>query len=131
MLAVDLIGSPFHAHHHDGGVDGLPTQATHIASDHAFDRLDGDLENDLHAEVAEAAHFRHSLTALRGASVGLASLKLPTELASLVPVFALTDVATQPNTEALVRWRSDRKRAPVPSFRTIPPDGRAPPSLHV
>lgn len=131
MLAIDLIGSPFHAHQHDGGVDGLSIQTTHIASDHAFDLLDGDLEKVLHVEAADAAHFSHSLIALRGASVELASLKFPTELPALVPMFAFTDIVTQPTAAALVRWRSGREQVPIPLFRTIPPDGRAPPSLHV
>lgn len=131
MLAIDLIGSPFHAHHHDGGVNGLSTQTAHFDGDHAIDRLDVNPERTLHVDGDESAHFNHSLIALRGASVKLASLKFPTELPALVPMFAFTGLSTQPTAEALVRWRPGRERAPVPLFRTIPPDGRAPPSLHV
>lgn len=130
MLAIDLIGSPFHAHHHDGGVDGVSTQIAHFHGDHAIDALDVNPEPTLHVDGDETTHFTHSLSALRGVPVELANLKFPDELPTLAPMLVFTALLTQPTAVALVRWRSGREQVPVPLFRTIPPDGRAPPLLH-
>ena len=130
LLAIDLIGSPFHAHHHEGGPDGYATHAVQWDSDHVIHhQLHEDFEATLHAD--EAAHFGHSLSALRSTSLKLAKVKSPIELPTLAPPFALTGLLTPLAAAVFVRWQPGRERVPISLFRTVPPDGRAPPFLHV
>lgn len=128
LLAADLIGSPFHAHHHDGGPQGY---ASHTMDHAAHDT--GDWDHDAqHADSDEPGGIGgHSLSALRGAPVQPAHPETWVELHGVVPLVAFAALLTQPDAEVDVVWRPGRDRVPIPSFRTVPPDGRAPPSLSV
>lgn len=133
VIAVDLISSPFHAHHHDSGPEGYSSHASQLDAGHSsFEQSAQADELSLHVDSDNADHFGgHSMSALQGAPIQLASPDSAPKLLALVPLFVLFGFITQPVAEALVRWRPGRERVPIPSFRTVPPDGRAPPSLHV
>lgn len=130
LLATDLIGSPFHAHHHDGSSAGYASHTSHL-SDYAADRANDWGQRVQHVDTDEpGVNGGHSLSALRGASVQVANPEVWVELHGVVPLVAFAGLLLQPEAEALVRWRPGRERVPIPLFRTVPPDGRAPPSLH-
>lgn len=132
VIAVDLISSPFHAHHHESGPEGYSSHAGQL--DAAHSSVEQAAENDdlsLHVDSDNADHGDgHSMSALQGAPIQLASPDSAPKLLALVPLFVFFGLITQPMAEALARWRPDRERVPIPLFRTVPPDGRAPPSLH-
>lgn len=132
VVAVDLISSPFHAHHHESGPEGYSNHAGQLDVGHsAFEQAAQDDGLSLHADSDNADHGGgHSMSALQGAPIQLASPASVPKLLALVPLFVLFGLITQPVAEALVRWRPGRERVPIPLFRTVPPDGRAPPSLH-
>ncbi|MGJ7524898.1 hypothetical protein [Variovorax sp. GB1P17] len=133
VIAVDLISSPFHAHHHESGPEGYSSHASQPDVGHSsFEQAAPDDDLSLHADSDNADHGGgHSMSALQGAPIQLASPDSAPKLLALVPLFVLFGLLTQPVAEALVRWRPGRERVPIPLFRTVPPDGRAPPSLHV
>lgn len=129
LVVFDLVSSPFHQHHHDGGVDIYSTHA----DQHDESRVDvGDAGEDDHDSNTEAgaehkAHSGHSLSAIRSAPTELSSSTSSMEFQFLGPLFVLVSLLTLPVTQVLTYWRTDRSRPPIPLFRTVPPDGRAPP----
>lgn len=131
VLAADLIGSPFHAHQHDGGPNGYAVEVSHLLADHDADleQHDAGSVRDLHGE--DAARFGHSLSAHREFPARLPDLEISAEAQGLAPLSAFTDLLTPHAAERGVGWRGDRERVPPASFRTVPPHGRAPPALHV
>ena len=133
VIAVDLISSPFHAHHHDSGPEGYSSHAGQLDVGHSsFEQTAQDEDLSLHVDSDNADHRGgHSMSALQGAPIQLASPESAPKLLALVPLFVFVGLLAQPVAEALVRWRPGRERVPIPLFRTVPPDGRAPPSLHV
>ena len=132
VIAVDLISSPFHAHHHESGPEGYSSHAGQLDAGHSsFEQAPQADELSLHVDSDDADHGGgHSLSALQGAPIQLASPDSAPKLLALVPLFVLFGLITQPVAEALARWRPGRERVPIPLFRTVPPDGRAPPQLH-
>ena len=122
LLALDLAGSPLHAHRHDGEFS-MAGAAWAAAEQH-----DGVAE--AHAEHDDDAALSHSIMALRGQ--GLDLLDLPD-----APAVATLCCATPwPTSDAVASaaavrlpWPPDRHRAGASAFRSLPPDGRAPP-LH-
>jgi hypothetical protein len=133
IIAVDLISSPFHAHHHESGPEGYSSHAGQLDVGHSsFEQAAQNDELSLHVDAGDADHGGgHSMSALQGAPIQLASPDSAPKLLALVPLFVFFGLITQPVAEALVRWHPGRERVPIPLFRTVPPDGRAPPSLHV
>ncbi|MGJ7538498.1 MULTISPECIES: hypothetical protein [unclassified Variovorax] len=135
VIAVDLISSPFHAHHHESGPEGYSSHASQLDAGHSsFEQAAQDDDHLLHVDSdnADADHRGgHSMSALQGTPIQLASPDSAPKFLALVPLFVFVGLLTQPMAEALVRWRPGRERVPIPLFRTVPPDGRAPPSLHV
>ncbi len=133
VIAVDLISSPFHAHHHESGPEGYSSHAGQLDVGHSsFEQVAQDDDHSLHVDSDNTDHGGgHSMSALQGTPIQLASPDSAPKLLALVPLFVFFGLVTQPVAEALVRWRPDRERVPIPLFRTVPPDGRAPPSLHV
>lgn len=133
VIAVDLISSPFHAHHHESGPEGYSSHAAQLDVGHSsFEQAAQDDDLSLHVDSDNADHGGgHSMSALQGTPIQLATPDSAPKLLALVPLFVLFGLVTQPVAEALARWRPDRERVPIPLFRTVPPDGRAPPSLHV
>lgn len=134
VIAVDLVSSPFHAHHHESGPEGYSSHAGQLDVGHSsFEQVAH--QNDdlsLHVDSDNADHGGgHSMSALQGTPIQLASPDSAPKLLALVPLFVLFGLITQSVAEALTRWRPGRERVPIPLFRTVPPDGRAPPSLHV
>lgn len=131
VLAADLIGSPFHAHHHDGGPDGYSMQVTHLVADHDADlgHHGADSLLDLHGE--DDARFGHALSAHRESSARLPDLGISAGPQWLASLFVFTALLTPHPAEIRVGWQSDGERVHPPSFRTVPPHGRAPPALHV
>ncbi|MGJ7568870.1 hypothetical protein ACSFBM_33810 [Variovorax sp. GB1R11] len=133
VIAVDLISSPFHAHHHESGPEGYSSHAAQLDVGHSsFEQVAQDDDHALHVDSDNADHGGgHSMSALQGTPIQLANPDSAPKLLALVPLFVLFGLITQPVAEALVRWHPGRERVPIPLFRTVPPDGRAPPSLHV
>ncbi|MGJ7582765.1 hypothetical protein ACSFA3_21550 [Variovorax sp. RHLX14] len=129
LVVFDLVSSPFHQHHHDGGVDSYSTHA----DQHDQNRMAvSDVDEDDHDSNAEAgaelkAHGGHSLSAIRGISAEVGPSTSSMEPQFLGPLFVFVSLLTLPVAQALVPWRLDRSRPPIPLFRTVPPDGRAPP----
>lgn len=133
VIAVDLISSPFHAHHHESGPEGYSSHAGQLDVGHSsFEQSSQADELSLHVDSDDADHGGgHSMSALQSTPIQLVSSDSAPKLLALVPVFVLFGLITQPVAEALARWHPGRERVPIPLFRTVPPDGRAPPSLHV
>ena len=130
VLAMDLVGSPWHAHHHDGSPDGYVVHAAQVDGDHdALHERDDD-ETASHLEADHSAHFGHSLLALRTIPLQLASVQLQDTPQCLASPYRFAELLTPPTVEVTVRWRPGKEREPIPLFRTVPPDGRAPPTLH-
>lgn len=120
VLALDLIGSPFHGHDHDWGTFQMDTGA-------AAGHLDGDV-HDVHAESGDPRAFMHSVVALRA---GTATVAAPAGLDesddAAMPVAAWA--VSLSTTAAALKWRPARERVGPSVFRSLPPDGRAPPVL--
>lgn len=119
VLALDLASSPLHAHFHDGG---FSSGATAWASSGHHDRT-----AEAHADHDDGAVFSHSITALRGQVIDLPDTPPDATLDSTTP----WPVSDPPSRAVAVRppWPPDGDRAGVSVFRSLPPDGRAPP-LH-
>lgn len=130
VLTMDLVGSPWHAHHHEGGPDGHVTHTAQVDSDHEF--MHGH-DNDVtasHLDADHSAHFGHSLLALRTPLLQMASVQLQDTPQKLASPYWFSELLTTPTVEATVRWQPAKEREPIQLFRTLPPDGRAPPTLH-
>lgn len=130
LLATDLIGSPFHAHHHDGGPDNYLSH-TSQALDDAADETADLAASALHVDSSDAVKGGHSMSALRGTSVQVANSESCIEQQAVVPLFVFAGLFSQPVLEVFPGWRPGAERVPIPSFRTVPPDSRAPPLLQV
>lgn len=121
VLALDLIGSPFHAHQHDSGTFQMGTGAS-------AGHLDGD-GPEVHAESGDPRAFMHSVAALRaGAAAVAAPVALDEASIAEVPIYALA--LSRSTAAAALTWRPARERVGLGVFRSLPPDGRAPPVLH-
>ena len=119
VLAMDLAGSPLHTHGHDGEFSSAGT-AWASAGHH-----DGTAE--VHADHHDGAAFSHSITALRGHVTDLPDAPTGADLDSAA-LWPVSDIAA--NAVAVrLPWPPDRHRAGSSAFRSLPPDGRAPP-LH-
>lgn len=119
VLALDLAGSPLHAHVHDGGFSSGAT--AWASAGHHDEAAEAHLGHD------DGAAFSHSITALRGHVVDLPDAPPDAALNSATP-WPVSDI---PANSVAVRlpWPPDRHRAGASAFRSLPPDGRAPP-LH-
>lgn len=128
VFVFDLISSPFHAHHHAGGPEGY---SSHLADDSHFAPA-AVTEHQTHSRHSEGADHSggHGISAIQSALTQLFTSGSVTKAFALVPLFAIFGLLTQPIAERLVRWRPGRQSVRIPLFRTVPPDGRAPPSLH-
>lgn len=135
VIALDLVSSPWHAHHHEGAAEDYASHAeAAVVTDSADFATDADdASHDVHGHVASAhgGQRGHSLAALRVTPLQLAA---PAALLlwAIAPVFkSLTDLLAPPAVDRILPWRPRHERVPVASFRALPPDGRAPPFLHV
>lgn len=129
ILVMDLASSPWHAHHHEGGPDSNVAHAAQIVDRHDFMHGHGD-ETALHLDADHSAHVVHSVLALRTSPIQLAGAQLQDNPQDLECPFWLSGGSVPPTVEANVRWRPGKEREPIPLFRTLPPDGHAPPTLH-
>ena len=122
LLALDLIGSPFHAHGHDLGTDGFAPAALHAAL------TKGDARQD-RVEAQEKTGFAHSIAAVvrapqqpgRWQPVSHASLHGPRRLASTAMAIPAARAG---------RYAAPGRRA-ISAGPHLRPEGRAPPPLHV
>lgn len=132
VLSMDLASSPWHAHHHQGGPDGNVAHAAQIDDDHDFMHgYDGD-ETAPHLEAGQFTDVSHSVLALRTSPSPspLDNVQLQDNPQHLECPYWFSELLTPPTVEVTVRWRPGKEREPIPLFRTVPPDGRAPPTLH-
>ncbi len=116
VLAWDQIASPLHQHRHDSGVDGSWISA------HAEEAGSEELHMD---EGDHSSGFMHAITAvqLQSASVQLSAASEPHVL--FFAFAEIFDLVHRAEPQALPTYI-----APIyPSFRSLPPGGRAPP-LH-
>jgi hypothetical protein len=119
VLALDLAGSPLHAHRHDGEFSSAGT--AWASAGHHADTAEAHVDDD------DSAAFSHSITTLRGHVTDLPDA--PTGAALVIATWwPVSDAATSAVTVRLP-WPPDRHRAGASAFRSLPPDGRAPP-LH-
>lgn len=121
LFALDLVGSPSHAHHHDSGTFQLGVEAS---AEHVDDAA-----HDAHVESGDARAFMHSVAALRASAVTIAASEGADEVdTTLAPVaaFGLLQSTAAPE----LTWHRARERVGLGVFRSLPPDGRAPPVLH-
>lgn len=119
LLALDLAGSPLHAHAHDSGFSS--GTAVWTSSDHH------DESAEAHADHDRGAVFSHSITALRGHVVDLPDAPPDVALSSATP-WPASELPSKA-VDLRLPWPPDRHRAGASAFRSLPPDGRAPP-LH-
>lgn len=120
LLAFDLVGSPFHAHAHDFGGDGLRSHAVHAGAS-------ADAAEAIHLEEFEGSGFGHSLALLRPAESVQSVWKFSVAATICAPP-PLDDFArTAP--PCAVR-RNALARIPISHFPHLRPDTRAPPVLH-
>lgn len=121
LFALDLISSPLHAHHHDLGTFQLGIEAS---AEHVDDAC-----HDAQVESGHARAFMHSVAALRASAVAVAAPTWADEAdTTLAPVasFGLLPSIAAPE----LTWQRARERVRLGVFRSLPPDGRAPPVLH-
>jgi hypothetical protein len=127
VLISDQIGAPLHQHHHDSGVDALWSGATASGHDDAL---------AVHAEDTDHPKtFGHATLAVRPASdvTSVAAIADPARdsataayISGLWAAFALVAQADDAGVgPTFPSWRSPS----LPSYRSLPPAGRAPP-LH-
>ena len=139
VIALDLVSSPLHLHHHEGGPEGYAL-STHV------DQLDADsLEPvtvlghvHVHGDngVSDAAadkgsHGGHSMSALQVSAVQFAVAEPASGPMVIGPMSSLALLLGHASVQEVAVWRPERDRVPIPLFRTLPPDGRAPPQLRV
>lgn len=117
VLALDLAGSPLHAHLHDGGFTS-GAMAWNSSGHH-------DEAAEAHADHDNGAAFSHSITALRGHDVELPDAPPDVSLNSATPWPAFDRSSNAVSLQ--LPWPPDRHRAGASAFRSLPPDGRAPP----
>lgn len=132
LLALDLVGSPFHQHHHEGSTDSYLVhvdqhQGRYADSDN-FAGLDYALSVSSDAEGADSGN--HSLATIRSGSIKLDASRSSVAPQFLGSLFLLVSLAASPIATPVLQWCFDRSRPPVPLFRTVPPNGRAPPALN-
>ena len=132
VIALTMVSSPFHAHHHEGGPGGYGTNVDQLSIDEA----DADVKPEskgpsIHKAVIDNAHVGHSVSALRGATVKVTEAVSAIDARLLVSILAFVVLLDPPVADRLTGWHPGRERVPIPSFRTVPPDGRAPPTLHL
>jgi len=124
VLAVDLGTSPLHGHRHDGEWSAGGALVVSSAHAHVL-HAPGSADLGTHVEHEDAPGLSHSISALRG----------PVEM--MADVFPLDEgvvaapwLGTEPRTpRGAAAWPPDRPRAGASAFRSLPPNGRAPP-LH-
>lgn len=130
IIALDLISSPWHEHRHENAPESVAShfdQANYSIAD--VDHLVDHDSSLTHVDSEKSLKIGHSLTALRGASVQIAATDSITEWKLLPTTSALLGLVSVSRVEIPSSWATERKRPRLPSFRALPPDGRAPPFL--
>lgn len=126
VIALDLLSSPLHSHHHDAGTSGGTFHASAISSDHDHDQ-DGHVSDAVDHADEHGGSVGHQLAALLpDDSVSHADWQPLLFALLLVPGVALTPIETSQ------RFAWDTLREPIPSStgRHWLPVGRAPPFFH-
>lgn len=130
LLALDLVGSPFHTHHHEGSTDSYSVHTDQHQGKYAesveFAGLDHGLSVDSDADDASGSH---SLATIRSAPIELDTSRSSVALQFLGTLFFFVSLAAPPIAAPVLQWCFHHSRLPVPLFRTVPPNGRAPPAL--
>lgn len=130
IVALDLISSPWHAHRHEGAPESA---ASHFdLADHSVADVDHLVDDDsglMHLDSEKSLKIGHSLNGLRGASVQLAATDSITDWVLLATTSVLLGLVALSEAEISSSWATERKRPRPPSFRALPPHGRAPPFL--
>lgn len=131
IVALDLISSPWHAHRHEGAPESVASHADQIDSSvAAVDHHAEEGDSLTHVDRDKPLKIGHSITGLRGASVQVTAFDSVAEWVLLPSTSILLGLLASPEAEVSLAWSSERKRPRIPSFRALPPDGRAPPYLH-
>ena len=118
LLVADIIGTPFHRHHHDSGIDGSAVHAQLDGTKHAAHHV----EEDQHE-----LDFVHMVTTMRAelrASAPDACADSEFQDVALACAWAL------PGQETPAPHRLSRRESDTPLHRlhrSLPPAGRAPP----
>lgn len=124
VLAVDLVTSPLHAHRHNGewsAGGALGVLPAHASGMHGPVSAVG----ASHVDHDDAPRFSHSIVALRAPVEVKADVQPLDDTPAAVPRYlpapwSLSEAET-------LAWLPDRHRAGASAFRSLPPNGRAPP----
>jgi hypothetical protein len=118
VLALDLVGAPLHEHRHDGDLPagGVAHAAAHS---HSLDEAPYSIEHD------ESLQFSHSSTALPSAGKQATDKAAPELVAVLWPAPVVQDRSVR----AAFAPREPDTGPRRPVYRSLPPDGRAPPAI--
>lgn len=126
VLAVDMVTSPLHAHHHDG--EWSVGSALGASAEHPSDLLGlGSVGTPAHVDHDEAPGISHSISALRSPAEVKAGVPPSDESTAATPWWV--PALRLPGGAAGTIWPPDRHRAGSSAFKSLPPHGRAPP-LH-
>lgn len=124
LLAFDQIGAPWHAHHHDSGVDGSFSSAVHAADAHPALGIETHLDAAAHAPDSRQA-WAHATTALR-VEAGLAPASADDADAGPAPAWPGVTLVPTAHCAAMLATASlyEPRR---PAHRSLPPSPQAPP----
>ena len=120
LLVFDQFSAPWHAHHHDSGVDGAVGAAVHADGVHA------EALGETHAEAPDhRSTWTHATTVLRTETGPFLSMAADNddEHVSLWPVARLTPAIKEPSRPAIAA----RQELPTPAYRSLRPSPQAPP----
>lgn len=117
VVAFDFLSAPFHHHHHDG-VEGQLQFATGHASFH---------DSGAHADSDDHPLVSHATMAIRVEPSRLGQLPAIDNLDAQVALVSVAQRITGVVELLPEDWRLDRSRPDLPSHRSLPPAGRAPP----
>jgi hypothetical protein len=116
LLAMDLISSPLHAHHHDGAWSPELAQSVALC-------VPGQA-HEAQVDHVDPPEFGHSMSALRAPGLALAAA---TSAQPDLPPYPARPEQRADAGATPVRWQQGTA-APPGSHRSLPPDSRAPPA---
>lgn len=124
LLIADMVGAPFHRHHHDSGIDAVWSAAAHADGDHAIAHVEGIDHEDSFGHTTLAVRPTAEST-VKPASITDAG---PFALACIACLWTTLTVAIREDAGVGLPY-ANWQAPPIASYRSLPPAGRAPP-LH-
>ena len=128
ILVIDHVGAPLHRHHHDSGVDAAHLSESDSTHHNGLDDVAHAEEHANHDEFAHATLVMRQTGASQLTVVPAADVESQVNWIFLTSVLALLALAFL-REESLIRPFGRWLAPPKPTYRSLPPAGRAPP-LH-